>query len=501
MSFLQNVKIFSRSPIIGLFLALSALAQHRGDNLAFQGISFPNENGVKALAMGGAYASLTGDINSLFWNPAGLAEVDGVQMSVSANAYQKSWRENQVYRTNRYFLTLPFYLEKLYIPNPANNGKWDHEIFISERDSSYLIRQPEMGKDVFSKEAAEWEKTADKFLLDFVAMAFRLKVRGKNLVLSAAFNRSNDVLDFDRNDTYLDPHIGYQEYGDVERVAGDTLHMTWSQFERSRFGELYSITAGAAYDLSKNIKVGIGFAKTKGETTDRQILDRVGWFDLVNSNRFRFSYDTLKTEVKGTSKFDAMNFSTGAILAFDRFSVGAKIVVPSNLKRTWKYSSMQTGKVNSAATVSGLDKMKIPATYTLGLSFKPVQSFLIAFDFESTAYRMAEFELAANDSTHRSWVDKNSIRLGIEYKPAGWLSLLAGYRNLPATFVPDGAAFRDRGPTAISYTGGISLRLGIGRIDLAYELRQLKYYDSYYSNTNYVFEEFTNLLVGYTIGL
>ncbi len=483
-----------------LLTATFGFAQHRGDNLAFQGLSLRNESGVKALAMGGAYTSITGEVASLFYNPAGLADVQKFQLSVSANRYKKLWRENQVFRTNRLFLTLPFYLERLYIPNPENNGQWDYEIFIRERDSSYVVQDPKLGAEPYSSEAAEWEKTTDDFLFDHIAAALPLNVAGKDIVLSAAYHRSYDVLDFDRNDTYLDPHVGYDEYGVAERVSNDTLRMDWYTFQRQRSGTLHSLTAAVAYKVNRNIKLGVGFASMSGETQDAQQLDKVGWFDLTKNNRFRFSYDTLNTSIKGTSKFSATSLNVGTVLTFDHFSFGFNYKAGYTLKRSWQYSTVTTDTLQSlSSSGSGEDKMSVPAGYRLGVTFMPVQQFLISFDYESTPYSRASFSLASNDSTHRDWVDQGIVRFGLEYRPKAWLSLLAGYRNMPTTFVPDGAAFKDRGPAAESFTAGISLRTGSGRLDVAYEIRRLKYYDSYYSNTNYALEAWDNLVIGYML--
>ena len=81
------------------------------------------------------------------------------------------------------------------------------------------------------------------------------------------------------------------------------------------------------------------------------------------------------------------------------------------------------------------------------------------------------------------------------------VSLLAGYRYITDVFVPDGAAIKDRGPASTVYTLGTSIDIfGFGRLDVAYTISRMKYYDSYQSNTNYVFEEFNNFYVGYTVG-
>jgi hypothetical protein len=476
--------------------------QHRGDNLAFQGFSEKNEVGVKALAMGGAYTAMSGDLNSLFYNPAGLADILKLQINISANQYQKMWRENQVYRPNRIWMTLPFYLERLYIPNPKNNGLWDRDIFIDERDSSYFVKQPDLGLDPYGKDAADWEKTASEFLFNNIAVAIPLQLAGKQLVLSAAFSQNYNIQDFDRNQTYLDPHVGYDEYGLAPRVANDTLRFYWYDFMRERTGKIKNLSAAVAYKFNKNIKLGFSIGHFTGETEDQQQIDKVGWFDLVYNNRFRFSYDTLNTVITGASKFSALNMNLGILLTFEKFSFGFNVNLPQTLERRWTYTKEVSDNARSVSdNSSGTDKMKIPATYTIAISFKPIQKFQIAFDFENLPYQNAEFTLANDDSTNRKWIDQSIIRFGIEYQPFKMISLLAGYRNIPATFVPDGAAFRDRGPAADSFTFGFGLTIPYGRLDAAYEIRRLKYYDSYYSNTNYALETFNNLMVGYTIQL
>src|SRR5210317_2105451 len=148
-----------------LFIVSSNVyGQHRGDNISFQGLTTQNDAGVKATAMGSAVTSLLGDVSSIFYNPAGLIGVKKLQVSVSANSYNAYWRENQHYRPNRFFVTLPFYLEGLYTPDPADNELFDHERVWTEDqqiDSLYQVALPDLGLDPFSDEAADWKTDAN----------------------------------------------------------------------------------------------------------------------------------------------------------------------------------------------------------------------------------------------------------------------------------------------------------------------------------------------------
>ena len=79
---------------------------------------------------------------------------------------------------------------------------------------------------------------------------------------------------------------------------------------------------------------------------------------------------------------------------------------------------------------------------------------------------------------------------------------MAGYRSIPARFVPDGSAIKESGPAANGYTLGASVFLNrFGRVDIAYEYRRLRYYDSYFSNTNYVTESMNVWSLAYSLSL
>lgn len=469
--------------------------QHRGDNLSFQGTLPQNDIGVRAAAMGGAYTAQFGDLNSLFYNPAGLAEVGNLQISIAANSSSALWRENQNYRPNRMFWTLSFYLEGLYVPDPANNGIWDYNL---AQDSSYIVQLPKTGLDPFSEEAADWQRKKKELVLNNFAIAYPLDISGNKIVISAAYSRV-PVLDFDRNDTYLDPHIGYDEYGIVQRVVSDTVRFSWSRFTRQREGAQHHVTAGLGINLSEKIKLGVSMNYQSSKTDDFLSLNRVGYFDIAKDNRFRFSYDTLDVSINGDSKFTALHFNIGGLLKMERLAIGLNITLPYAMTRKWNY---QTTTFDSSGTVTvnsaGEDKFSLPATLSVGASFTPADRFTIALDYSFAKYSDAAFELGQADSLHRNWVDGTELRCGLEYRAFEFLSLQAGYRYQTETFVPDGAAIKDRGPAATSYTLGARLKSCHGWLNLAYKIRQLKYYDSYYSNTNYVYQSFDNLMASYT---
>lgn len=183
--------------LIPLLLVGSVLiAQHRGDNLSLQGLSSKNDVSVKASAMGGAYTAVTGDMASLFFNPAALVKLKQIQVSVSANYFSKQWRENQNYRPDRYFVTLPFYLEGLYVPDPANNGKWDYQL-AQDTLYNYNVKEPELGLDSYSEEAADWKKDKNDFGFNNITVALPFELAGQKFAAAVSFNRNNNFNDYE----------------------------------------------------------------------------------------------------------------------------------------------------------------------------------------------------------------------------------------------------------------------------------------------------------------
>ncbi len=484
-----------------LVLVCLAIAQHRGDDLAFQGFNEPALSGVKALAMGGAYTAMENDLSSLFYNPAGLASLEKLTFTIAANSYDKQWQESQRYKPNRFFLTMPFYLEGLYVPDPANNGEWD---YILAEDSSYTVDQPQMSKDPYSEDAADWIEKTNDFALNNFAVAYPLNVAGQKLVVAAAYARSYDVIDFDRNDTYLSPHIGYSGYdGFIEPVNGqDTINMDWYRFLRQRSGDTQSMMGGLAYQFNEDLELGLGFEYLTGESKDIQFLDKVGYFGLFDENEFFFSYDTLNTRVRGTSEYSALKLNFGFLYKFNSFTLGVNIRAPYTLTRDWTYETRVTDTLGTTTTTSsGKDEFELPWIYRFGATFEPTDFFLFSLDYEYAPYSQATFKMA-RAGQYSEWVDQHTFRVGALLMPADFLELMVGYRSEPQTFVPDGSALDDKGPLAESYSLGAGIKLGtFGRVDAAWQLTTLRYYDQYFSNTNYALEKLNRFMFGYTYQL
>ncbi len=513
------------SLVVLLFSMLpgALLAQHRGDNLSFQGLDLANRNGVRAVAMGGAFTAASGELDAFFWNPAGLVGLSGLQFTFNYSSADALWRESQDYRPNRQVVTMSFILDGLYMPNPAYNGWIDSEAFLD--DSTYAVSEPALGNDSYSEEAADWQRELDDTGINNIAVALPLTVSGKPVVLAAGFSRRLNVMNYDRNQTHLVPHPAYDGYGDLPpRVTSpsDSVRITWSDFQRQRSGPLKTFSAAVGFGLSKQIQLGLRYTRLSGRTDDFQTLNRIGHFDLVQGIQiFKFRYDTSDVNQSGTSDFSANSFTLGGIIHLGNLTLGANLTPGYPLKREWNYNATTTTADSAGSeTLSGRDELDMPFSYSLGLSLQPHDRFRIAFDIEHRPYSKMDIGAAENGGSsisvggtdedteaivvsgsqfRRNWVDQTSFRIGVEVRPFQKLALLGGYRNIPQVFIPDGAADHKRGPEQQNYTLGASLDLPHARLDAAYEIATLRYYDVYFSNTNFAYERTRNLRLGLTL--
>lgn len=489
--------------LIMMLLAVSSImfSQHRGDLLGYQGIDNFSGNSVRAQGMGNAFTGVSGDINALFFNPAGLIGLEGMQFSVAANNYENNWWENQEYEPNRQFVTLSFILEGLYVPDPANNGILDHDVFLS--DTNYVVQDPLVGVDEYSEKAADWKKKKSAFAFNNLIGAIPFQLGDQKFVVAGGYNVRNVLNDYDRNDTYLAPHPSSHLYNPIPglvRGPTDSVRVNWYRYERNRDGIIHNFKGAIAYELNDMLTFGIGGDFFSGTSDDDLSLRKVGFIDLLyEANNYRFTYDTSGTVIQGTSEFLGYSFNLSGMLKLDRFSLGLRIDLPYTMERLSDYTTTRyTVNAEIKSQRKSKDYLDIPMGYAVGLSFTPAPGFRFALDYMRKNYASADFMYGLPDSTHRSWVDRKTISFGMEYQPWEMVGFRAGYSFQTQSFVPDGAALQDEGPAATSYTFGTSVFAFSGRFDIAYEYRYLKYSDIFYSNSNYNFKSLSNFLISYT---
>ncbi|MBO8132154.1 MAG: hypothetical protein H0Z29_11735 [Candidatus Marinimicrobia bacterium] len=489
--------------------------QNRGNRLGFQGLellNYPHE-----FSYGGLYLAFSGDIKNLFFNPAGLSDVKDIQILINGSSINKKWYERQDYRNNRQLVTASFILDGLYTPPDTFNGMIDYEAFLLDTaDNYYIVSDPDLGEYQYDEESADWEEKKSRNVAG-LNVSIPLNLFNKKITIAAGYNKT-PIYNYDRNETYLDPHFSDDKYNAPSRVTkeGDSVRINWYDFKRSRFGDLDEICFAVGFDISENVKLGLGYKYISGMTNDYQMLSKVAYFDLIKGyNTFRFSYDSLDLELEGESEFSAHRLNLGILYEHSRFNIGINVNLPYTISRNWQYDRTIAKATSERVEISGNDKLKLPMTYSAGIVVKPADNFIIGLSYNVNKLSRVKVERKYNQyeipveylfmedtlNVEENWSNMDYFTIGVIYSPVKNISLSAGYSYIPAVFIPDNVAIKDRGPMSDLFSFSLSTMLPFGEIIISYELNKLKYYDIYFSNTNYCTEKLDRLTVGYKISL
>ena len=505
------------------FLPTVSMSQGNGDPLGFQGLSKLNMFSAQALAQGNTSIAQTGVVNSLFNNPAGLGDIERLQISISGKSSQWKQHENQYWTESRLHPLLPAILDGRYVPNPHHNGLLDTALVNLMSPDDYTI--PLLGFDQYSPEVADWKDSyISQSPVNNISLAIPLKIMGKSLVLAAGLARRNDIYEYDRNDTYLNPHFG-DRTNPVILAAPDSMIMNWFKYERLSKGGINALTFGLALRMSNHLQLGLSIQNLNGESDDHLEMDKVGYFLFPKSDEFAFTYDTMTVVQSGKSTFGTTSdirgmpllisffnpIKFGILFNYKQFDLGFCITSPYTITRDWDYTIefFETDTITTT-NINGQDQMDLPITIALGAKIEQKNRLSISFDIGFNPYSQTHFSYTDTSFNHTifqldtlrsNWVDQTTFGIGMKYGITPGISVMAGYRSVPEVFIPNRAAFRHKGPEMESVSAGISVAFPFGQIDLGYEYRFLKYYDSWESNLNYVLKTENHLGVSLRFGL
>lgn len=379
-----------------LLLAAAAAGQEERAIDNFAGV------GVRAMGMGGAYAGLADDFTAVYWNPAGLAQMQQREVCV---AFLRNARQNR-----------------------AVTG---------------------LGTGSESRAAADLSNTR----FGSLGFVYPVPVYRGSLVLAAGFNR---VKDFDWVLDYPPVPVVRDEAG---AVVGDSLAYDDS-FRHE--GELAITSVAGAIDVSPSVSVGLTLSLISGDDEGSSEFVSIDTEDFFYESRFtdrevfEDDYGTTWTATLGAmlrSPREDPRFRLGVTMA-----TGPSHKVAYTFRRPPEtaFSSVELddGEVTETPSedLASSYKIALPLSFGLGLSGRPVPQVTLAASVHATEWTQTEytgkdpFELRTDTSFEDQYVDVLRWHLGAEWR-VPWLALdlRAGYYADPVPFVGprDPAAAQD----------------------------------------------------------
>ena len=374
-----------RTPLALLLLATAAAGQEERAIDNFAGV------GVRAMGMGGAFAGLADDFTAVYWNPAGLAQMQQREIAV---AFLRNARENRAV-------------------TGLGTG--------SERRAVADLSNTRFGS------------------LGFV---YPVPVYRGSLVLAAGFNRVKDF------DWALDHPFVPVVRDAAGAVVGDSLAFE-GNFRHE--GELAVTSVAGAIDVSPSVSLGMTLSLIGGEdewSSESVAIDTLDFF-----HEDRWTYEEFFSDDYGTTWTATLGAMVRSPREDPRFRLGATMTTgPSQtVSYTWRspdpdFTSIEFDDGTVEETLNrdqkGSYKIGLPLSFGLGVSGRPVPQVTLAASVHATEWTQTEyggedpFELRTDTSFEDQYVDVLRWHLGAEWQvPWVALDLRAGYYADPLPFV------------------------------------------------------------------
>lgn len=198
-----------------------------------------NSIGTRALAMGGAFVGLSDDLTAIYWNPAGLTQMQGINFEIFGSD----------------IIPIGTYQWK----NPAFGMNTDATMksnhYISPNlFASYGMGDLTLGLGLYVPAGlgAEWDGSELLQLSNGVPLEWMSKIAAINISPSIAY-KASDALSVG-----MAVNVYYGMF-DMKRPANVDALLTSFQYDESSTGIGYGVTLGALIKLHENVNLGLTY--------------------------------------------------------------------------------------------------------------------------------------------------------------------------------------------------------------------------------------------------
>ncbi len=450
-----------------VFTATQGFAQFPEDALRFATPGFGV--GARSLGMGNAYTGVASDFSALYWNPAGLAQLQHGEFSFGLS--HLNFKDNSSF----------FGASKSYTNNSTN--------------------------------------------LNSLGLVFPVDVQRGSLVLALGYTRNSNFTTglsfngFNSNSsiiqTYaqdgapypsdLSGNLAYQLFlANIDSTTGRfdspiTNNLTQSG-QVIESGGINNWSGGAGIDMARNLSVGLTLTYLSGTYKYDRTYSEKDTKGVYNS--LPFDFDELVISDNVTSDITGFNARLGMLYRVpDRFRFGINIKTPTtyNVKESFNTiarSYFDNGDVyptDAAFETPGSNEYDVltPWVFTVGGSFI-IRDLVLSGDVEYTDWTQLEFDnanadlIALNKDIKQIFRPTVNLRAGAEYEIREYgLRLRGGFIYNPSPYEGDPSEFDQKYVTA-----GLGILLGeTTMLDLTYARGWWKTFRTNYNSTSRVNED------------
>lgn len=379
--------------------------------------------GAKAMGMGGAFVGLADDWTATFWNPAGLAQMQGkTEYGIDTYSFNVTWYDRNSLN-NR---------------DPEDMSFFKQDVFFRVHPSEPTrFQEPRShGKSMFTPSGGGFFPLGDY-------------VMGWNYFVPNAYGIQWD-------DSLEDEVTSARIFADYMNL----FYMNANNLCLARW-------------VTPNLAIGGGvdviYSKSEMDT-DKTYL---GAIDPALDYKFDLRSHASGWGIQGI--FGALYKFSEKLQVGAVYRTGATIYWKGRAKAELKFYET---KVEAFDDVSDFDQeFPLPPTWGFGIAYKPTPKLTFTADYQGTDWSVMKVDVDYRTSgdylidTHRGldWSTSNRYRFGMEYKPTKAWALRCGvWRDTNPT--PDkGIAYTSTlGYNIVGVTAGFGYERGPWRFDLGY---------------------------------
>lgn len=436
--------------------------------------------GARSLGMGNAYTGVASDFSALYWNPAGLAQMQHGEFSIGL----------------------------------SNLNYGDQSTFFSE-PQSYSLNSTH---------------------LNALGLVFPVPVRRGSFVLAFGYNRQSEfttglsfegfnqrssiIQTFARDSSFypsdISGNIAYQLYlANIDTLSGkfispirDRVMQTATVIEG---GGLNNWSIGGAIDFAKNLSAGLTLTYVTGTYKYERNYTEQDTRNVYSTFPFDFTKLTLDETVD--SDISGFNAMFGFLYRVpDRFRLGFGVKTPTSFTvkenfNTSASSYFDNGDVRPSDgpfESPGSDQYDVTTPWVLSAGASAIlRELVLSGDVDYTDWTQLEFKnanpevLALNKDIKQLFRATTNLRAGAEYdiQDIG-VRVRGGFMYKPSPYKGDPSEYDQK-----YFTGGLGVMLGeTSMLDLAYAHGWWKTFRTNYDQTSLVNESITtnNLILTFS---
>ena len=456
-----------------LLVRLSA-AQGFGIPLTMQGVDRITNHSASSRAVGGTTIGLSADVSAMFVNPASLAGLPGVQISLGGRASFFDLGQVQQYGPAKYYPNFSLVMEGLtdLVPDPEFDTLTTH----TARDS---VQRP------FDTIGPNWSRKSNANVPHQLMVAAAFSLGGLQWTAGAGVVEYADLDRYFQNNNVLSPAVNVQRPVPVPLVKNDSLSLPvqWYQYSQSREGSIRGYGGAIAVSLLPQVSLGLSGLLLKGSSDDTEAIHGRGKLVFYGSY-FRLDPVAYRTVTTTVSEYSGAEFCLSGAFTGKFLTAGISVKPPSRITRTVERSvQADTGTTTTRWSEQGEDRIDLPWRGMAGLSVAIRENLRIVLEYELRPFDSAVYT-AASGTESSPWLSAGLLRFGVEYRPWEWLALRAGMADQAEVYQPEGNPLSGDPVEYAVYSAGAGLTFGGLRVDLAYMFANASYTDMFQNNVN-----------------